>query len=91
MTGMTLADFTVGTDYEAQRGGGAWPLTLTAAEALQGSPREGGGFRLEFQGASDVILEQGIYTFTGDGETREIFIGPIARDENATTYEAVFF
>lgn len=91
MTDVTLADFTVGTDYEAQRGGGAWPLTLTAVEALQGSPREGGGFRLEFQGASDVVLEQGIYVFTGDGETREIFIGPIAQDQKATTYEAVFF
>jgi hypothetical protein len=91
MADLSKADFTPGTDYEAQRDGGVWPLTLTTVEALDGSPREGGGFRLEFQGAPDLVLEQGIYVFTGDGETREIFIGPIARDQKATTYEAVFF
>ena len=82
----------VGTAFAVEAGGARHLLTLAAAEPLADSGREGGAFRLEFRGPADPILPQATYAFAGgDGDPLEIFIVPIARDENGTRYEAIFY
>jgi len=66
-------------------------LKLEAAEELQGSLREAGGFRLQFLGPVDPMLEQGIFPFEIEAERYELFIVPIGRSAEGTRYEAVFF
>jgi hypothetical protein len=39
----------------------------------------------------DPILPQAIYAFRNGGVTLEIFVVPIARDQDGTRYEAIFF
>jgi hypothetical protein len=70
---------------------GAVDLVLVAAQPLSGSVRDGGGFRIEFEGPLQPELAQGIYNFHVGGRPREIFIVPIARTAGAMRYEAVFF
>ena len=67
------------------------PATLVAAEPLAGSPREKGGFRLEFLGPVDPMLGQGVMAVAGPTASCDIFLVPIARDAGGTRYEAVFF
>lgn len=66
-------------------------MVLGAAESLPGSVRAGGGFRLEFLGPSEPMLEQGMFPFEIDEDRFEIFIVAIGRDARGTRYEAVFF
>jgi len=67
-------------------------LTLAAAEPLPGSPREAGGFRLEFLGPLDKALAQGVYPFAlGGDEPSWIFIVPLGPAGDEMRYEAVFF
>ncbi len=66
-------------------------MTLVTADPLAGSPRVAGGFRLEFAGPVDPVLPQAIYPVTGPTGCREIFMVPVARDSDATRYEAVFY
>jgi hypothetical protein len=48
-------------------------------------------FSLLFQGPPDKLLPQAIHRLTPEsGESLEIFLVPIGRDEKALTYEAVF-
>lgn len=91
--GPTLADFSarVGERFEVSVGGHRLALALSAAEALQGSQRPGGGFRLEFRGPMDPMLTQGIFPFTHGDDRYELFIVPFARSERGTSYEAVFY
>jgi hypothetical protein len=95
MADLTLAEFSgaVGRPYEVEVQGHTFPLELVAAEEIAHSPREGGGFRLEFRGPVQPILPQAIYPFRseGGGDAAEIFIVPIAQDAAGTRYEAVFF
>lgn len=67
------------------------PMRLVAAEALAGSPRQSGGFRLEFLGPAVPVLEQGIMTVSGKNGTHDIFMVPIAADAAGVRYEAVFY
>ena len=90
---LTLETFSgaVGEAYEVEAGGAAHALTLVSATPLANSGREGGSFRLEFQGSAETVLPQAIYGFRREGFAEEIFIVPIARDAQGTRYEAVFF
>jgi len=48
-------------------------------------------FSLYFLGDPAIVLPQGMYTFYSEAMTFEhLFIVPIARDAQATEYEAVF-
>jgi hypothetical protein len=93
MRNLTSDDFAgrTGTAYDVTFGEAAVPLMLDEVELLPDAGREGGSFRLIFSGPADPVLPQAIYPFRSGEEAVEIFIVPIARDDKATRYEAVFF
>ena len=88
-----LEDFSgqVGESFTVSVRGHQLALALVAAEPLQGSVREQGGFRLEFLGPADPMLDQGIFPFDIEGERWDLFIVPIGRSAEGTRYEAVFY
>lgn len=90
MTKASMAEFAAlqGQEFRVRDSGVV--LLLEAVTSLPHSAREGGGFRLEFLGPTDPTLPQGTYTMERDGEFIELFFVPIGRDEQATTYEAIF-
>ena len=90
---LSLEDFAPhrGELFPIESPDGAVDLVLIEAQPLSGSVRDGGGFRIEFEGPLEPELEQGVYNFHVDGLLREIFIVPIARTAEAMRYEAVFF
>ena len=90
---LTLDDFAdrVGQAFDVETEAGPVSLSLAAATALPPSPREGGSFRLEFEGPLQPELEQRIYRFRLDRGPADIFLVPIARTESAMLYEAIFF
>lgn len=67
-------------------------LTLASVQGtgLQGkAPRE--QFSLHFHGPADPVLPQQIYRLENDElGALDIFLVPIAQDDEGTTYEAVF-
>jgi hypothetical protein len=81
----------VGKNFEVAVGGHRLSVVLDAAQALPGSIRPGGAFRLEFLGPSDPVLAQGMFPFEIGKDRFEIFVVPIGRDALGTRYEAVFF
>jgi len=81
----------VGRNFEVKAGGHSLAMVLEAAQALPGSPRPGGAFRLEFLGPADPMLAQGIFAFEIDSDRFEIFVTPLARDTRGALYEAIFF
>lgn len=93
MESLTIEDFQpwLGQGCEVVTGEHRLPMTLTAAEPVPGSLREGGGFRLEFRGPTAPVLAQAIMAVHGPTGNREIFLVPIARDAQAARYEAVFY
>ena len=90
---LTVDDFTPhrGEAFAVEADGGPVPLVLAEAKALSDSGREGGAFRLEFEGPLQPQLGQGIYRFRRGERADDIFIVPIARTAEAMRYEAVFF
>lgn len=90
---LTIDDFSqwVGGQCDVDAGGERLAMTLVAAQPLEGSVREGGGFRLELLGPADQVLDQGIVSVAGPAGAHDIFIVPIARDAQGTRYEAVFY
>lgn len=88
-----LGDFSglVGQGFAVAVGGHRLMLTLAAAEELHGSVREAGGFRLEFLGPADPMLDQGIFPFESEAGRYDLFIVPIGRSAEGTRYEAVFY
>jgi len=88
-----LSDFSglVGQSFAVAVGGHRLMLTLVAAEELAGSVREAGGFRLEFLGPADPMLNQGIFAFQSEGRRYDLFIVPLGRSAEGTRYEAVFY
>ncbi|HEV2817863.1 MAG TPA: hypothetical protein VGW40_11670 [Allosphingosinicella sp.] len=88
-----LDDFSgwVGQSFAVPVGGHRLMLTLEAAEELRGSARDAGGFRLQFLGPAELMLDQGIFPFEIEAERFELFIVPIGRDQRGTRYEAVFY
>lgn len=64
---------------------------LSRVVKLTHSNREGGGFRIEFEGPSEPLLPQAIYTIREGGEAFELFLVAVARSPGGgVTYEAVF-
>ena len=93
MTVLSLEDFEnhVGKDYRLSADEGPTDLRLDIAEALRDSGRQGGAFRLEFAGPRVPILAQGAYRFSRDDFEAQIFIVPVAQNEDEARYEAVFY
>jgi hypothetical protein len=79
-----------GDSFELLLGDGALPITLTRAQVLPSSGREGGAFTLDWLGPCEPLLPQSIYTFRDGDQQFEMFIVPIGRDRDGTRYEAVF-
>ncbi len=90
---LTLGDFEqrVGKTFVVQAAGHNVPLALRACQALPGSKRAGGGFRLEFSGPLGPQLGQGVFAFHIDHDQFGIFIVPIGETGRSRRYEAVFF
>lgn len=89
---LTLDDFAgqVGDTVTLEADDGEVPVALVAAHPLPRSPREGGSFRLEFEGPLQPELRQRTYVFQLDRGPTAIFIVPIARTASGMRYEAVF-
>ena len=68
-------------------------VELVLAEASTAGERPGGRepFRLHFAGPRDPLLQQSIYRLEHtELDALEIFVVPIRRDGESTTYEAIF-
>ena len=83
----------VGDVFRIEADGGALELTLTHASAGRWQP-EGEttfAFELMFRGPADPMLPQAIYRLTHpELGPLDIFIVPLERGSNGTTYQAVF-
>ena len=93
MQDLTIEHFAprVNQDCQVTAPDGQVTMTLIAAEPLPNAHRDGGGFRLEFRGPAEPLLAQSIMTVNSPAGTYEIFLVPIAQDDRATRYEAVFY
>lgn len=83
----------LGDEFQVDAGqAGKFELKLTEASAGTGGenlPRD--PFTLLFQGPPNPVLAQGTYLFDHPKAGRhEIFIVPIARDDEGSSYEAIF-
>jgi hypothetical protein len=90
MTDLTAEDFAEGQEYAVGTDGDGLTLRIDRVEAVAGAPRAGGGFRIEFVGPGAPLLPQATYALFRGGETKEIFIVPVAREPGGIRYEAVF-
>jgi hypothetical protein len=90
---MRIGDFEhkVGKSFAVEAAGQQIPLVLRACQALPGSKRDGGGFRLEFAGPLQPMLGQGVFPFRIDHDEYGIFIVPVGETERSRRYEAVFY
>lgn len=91
MAQLSLGDFTAGDRFDMEAGGMSCPVELVEVSPLDGSAREGGAFRLEFQGPPEPAFQQGTFLFRREGEAHEIFVTAVERDQTGTRYEAIFF
>jgi hypothetical protein len=81
----------VGDRFELATDGGTHELTLDECTRLGGAAIEREPFSLVFLGPRDPLLPQQIYALSHpDLGTLELFLVPIAQDENGTRYEAIF-
>jgi len=89
---LSLSDFEgrVGQPFELVFADGTLPIVLEKTQALPGSVREAGSFRLEWRGPEEPVLPQAIYRFRGGEEMFDMFIVPVGRDSTGTLYEAIF-
>jgi hypothetical protein len=90
MADLTASDFAADDEYEVSIGDGAVTLVVDKVQPLQQAIRAGGGFRIEFRGPAEPLLAQATHALRRNGETREIFIVPIAREAEGLRYEAIF-
>ncbi len=81
----------VGKVFIVHAAGQNVPLKLRACQALPGSKRDGGAFRLEFAGPLNPALGQGTFPFQIDHDQYGIFVVPIGQSERSMRYEAVYF
>lgn len=88
-----LGDFEhrVGKTFTAHAAGQNVPMLLRACQALPGSKRDGGAFRLEFAGPLNPRLGQGVFPFQIDHDQYGIFIVPLGAGQHSMRYEAVYF
>ncbi len=84
----------VGEAFRIEGGEGSFlELTLTEAKTGPWQPEEESTFAFEliFRGPADPMLPQATYRMAhGTLGSVDLFIVPIARDADATTYQAVF-
>lgn len=92
MRALSLEDFigSIGQPYLIGPDDAPFALTLEDAAPLAGSPRAGGGFRLEFRGPGEPILPQATYSLRRGEEGFDIFIVAIGGNERGMLYEAIF-
>jgi hypothetical protein len=92
MRALSLDDFQgrAGETYRIDHQGVDLALVLTRVAPLPPSAREGDAFRLDWLGPPEPALPQGIYSFYASGESFDIFIVPVGRDEEGMRYEAIF-
>lgn len=84
-------DTRVGETFAVVAAGQSTPLTLVLCRQIPHAGRDGGGFRLEFQGPPQPILPQATYSFPIGDERCDIFIVPVkAAADGAIIYEAIF-
>ena len=90
---VAIGDFErrVGRTFSVQAAGQEVPVVLRACQALPGSKRDGGGFRLEFAGPLSPQLGQGTFSFTIERDQYGIFIVPIGASPRSMRYEAIYF
>ena len=88
MTTPIRSDFEALLDQQFEVEGGQVHLILRRVEPLPSSPREGGGFRLEFAG--EQHLAQGTYALVCGDDRYDIFMVPIAQQGADTILEAIF-
>lgn len=69
---------------------GTVTLTLTRAQELPPTARQGGAFTLDWVGPGEPVLPQAIYTFRDGDQEFEMFIVPLRQDGDGVRYEAVF-
>jgi hypothetical protein len=88
-----LGDFEhrVGKTFTAHAAGQNVPMVLRACQALPGSKRDGGAFRLEFSGPLNPRLGQGVFPFMIDHDQYGVFIVPLGAGQHSMRYEAVYF
>lgn len=93
MSELGYADFAdrLGEDFDVEIEGHKLTLRLANAKELPGSPREAGGFQLEFHGPADPAMTQGLVPLTQGDERFELFMVPIAQDGERTRYDCTFF
>ena len=90
---LRLEDFDgrIGETFEVGLDEASVPIRLTEAKPLRYGVREAGFFRLEWRGEPGRLLEQGTYPIRlPGGAVHDIFIVPIACDEEGARYEAIF-
>lgn len=83
----------VGEVFGVEVGGGSLELTLTEASAGPWQPEGEATFAYElvFRGPADPVLAQATYRMThATLGLLEIFVVPLSRDPEGTTYQAVF-
>ena len=93
LAAVTLATFEpcVGDTFAIDLPTGAIDLELAEASSAGEWPGGRQPFRLHFRGPRDPLLPQSIYRLEHAGlGALEIFIVPVARDAESTTYEAIF-
>lgn len=93
LAAVTLATFEpcAGDTFAIEVPTGAIELVLAEASGVGEWPGGRQPFRLHFRGPRDPLLPQSIYRLEHGGlGALEIFIVPIGRDAESTTYEAIF-
>ncbi|WP_269580822.1 DUF6916 family protein [Roseibium sp. Sym1] len=90
---LTIQDFEklVDAAFEVRTTAAALELSLVEVKAMGSGEREGGAFSLLWQGPSEPVLEQSIYTlFQADLGEQDYFLVPVAEKDAGIQYEAVF-
>jgi hypothetical protein len=80
----------VGETFDVETDGERIAMVLDDFQDLPAGVREHGCFRLRFRGPADPMIPQGMYSFVREGAAYDIFIVPIAQDQQGSTYEAIF-
>lgn len=93
MNDLTIDDFAawMNRTCDVTAPDGQVSMTLVSAEPLPEAHRDGGGFRLEFEGPAEPLLAQSIMTVSGPDASHQIFLVPVAQDTRAARYEAIFY
>jgi uncharacterized protein DUF6916 len=90
---LTFSDFRTrrGDTFDVRGPAGVVKLVLAQVQELPGSGRQGGSFRLEFQGPLTPALGQGTFPFMIGRDWANIFIVPVGILPQAMRYEAIFY